>query len=68
MHEDHIAVGPGDTFTVTPSPDGYPAIRIENAAFVEDGRWLLFNFPGHDQRTRIDTLIRALTQLRDASQ
>lgn len=65
MDETHISIGPGDGFVVTRDTDGYPAVKIQNKAFVEDSRWLLFNSPGPDQGRRINELIYALTQLRD---
>lgn len=66
MDDDYISIGPGDTITVTEDPDGYPAIKIQDTVFEEEPRWLLFHFPGGDQATRIDELIGALVELRDA--
>ncbi|GLU61585.1 hypothetical protein [Paenarthrobacter ureafaciens] len=66
MDETYISIEPGDEFVVTDDTDGYPAVKIQNKAFVEDPRWLLFNSPGPDQNRRINELIYALTQLRDA--
>lgn len=66
MDDDYISIQPGDTITVAEGPDGHPAIKVENSAWIEPPRWLLFQFPGHDQTARIDELIGALVELRDA--
>lgn len=65
MDDDYLTIAPGDRFTVELDADGFPAIKIANAAFDDAPRWLLFKFPGDDQAMRIDELIDALTELRD---
>jgi hypothetical protein len=53
----------GDTFTVARDEDGYLAVKVQNAAFVEEPRWIL---PPMSERDRyLDALIAALKNLRD---
>jgi hypothetical protein len=66
MDDDYITIEPGDRFTVERDVDGYLAVKIQDAVWVSQPRWLLFHFPGFDQRSRIDELIDALTELRSA--
>lgn len=66
MDDDFISIGAGDSITVSEDQDGYPAIKIQDTVFGEPPRWLLFHFPGGDQQDRIDSLIGALTELRDS--
>lgn len=65
MGDDYINIGPGDECTVENDVDGYPAIRIQNRAWVEAPRWLLFGYPDGDRDMYIDRLITALEQLRE---
>jgi hypothetical protein len=63
MHD--LIIDRGDGFTVTTDGDGYPAVRIQNKAFVEEPRWLACYVTGPDRRRYLDELIDALVELRD---
>lgn len=64
--DDGIVIDNGDHFTIEKNSDGEPCIKIQNTAWVEEPRWLLFAVAGkHDRRAAIDELIGALTELRD---
>lgn len=67
MDYDYVSITPGDGFAIDADQDGNPGIRIQNDAFVEAPRWLLFQYPGDDQNARITALIDTLTTLRDAT-
>lgn len=69
MDDAYIAINNGDNFTIEQDPDGYPAVKIENTAFLEEPRWLLARVAGnHDRYSTINALIDALTTLRDESE
>jgi hypothetical protein len=62
-----LDIGRGDTFTVARDFDGFPAVRIQNTAFVEEPRWLTCSITGPDRQHYLDDLIHALVQLRDTT-
>jgi hypothetical protein len=64
--DEGINITNGDTFTVEPHYDGEPGIKIQNAVWVEEPRWLDISVAGkHDRETAINNLIYALECLRD---
>ena len=60
----NITINPGETFTVAPNVDCDRAIRIQNAAFVAEPRWLTINIGGGGRERHLRDLISALTELR----
>lgn len=63
--DEAITVTNGDKIKFATDPDGYPAVRIENAAFVEAPRWISFGVIGkHDTIRAVDDMIHALTTVR----
>ena len=65
MHD--LIIDRGDHCVLATDSDGFPAIRIQNAAFVEEPRWLGCYVTGPDRSRYINELIDALVQLRDAA-
>lgn len=64
--DEGINITNGDRFTIEPHYDGEPGIKIQNAVWVEEPRWLDFSVAGkHDRESAINELIYALECLRD---
>jgi hypothetical protein len=62
---DDITITNGDRITVAKNEDGYPAVKIQNAVWVEEPRWLHFAVAGsHDNDRAIDDMIAALSKLK----
>jgi hypothetical protein len=62
-----INISPGDAFSVAKDDDGYPAVKVENRAWVEDPRWITVSAVGHDDERRIRDLAATLERLADAT-
>lgn len=64
--EDGLTIINGDCITIEPAHDGELSIKISDAVFGAEARWLHIAVEGrHDRDKAIDSLIDALSELRD---
>ena len=60
-----MQVNLGDKFKAARDSDGYPAVRVQNSAWVEEPRWITGSSTGSDQEQNVRDLAAALLRMAD---
>ena len=60
-----LQVNLGDKFKASRDYDGYPAVRVQNSAWVEEPRWITASSTGSDQEQNVRDLAAALLRMAD---